>query len=77
MMYDGHMSSTEAHLRLIGTQLIDTQTASVIAEFRKERTHTAVGVVHAVLAFNFNDDTLLVKALVALCVNRWLDWTGS
>jgi hypothetical protein len=58
-------------------QLIDIEAGKVIAEFRKERRHTAVGIVHAVLGFNFNDDALLVKALIALCVNRWLDWTGS
>jgi hypothetical protein len=29
------------------------------------------------LQYSFNHDSLLIEALVALCVNRWIDLHGS
>ncbi|KAF9533439.1 hypothetical protein CPB83DRAFT_845262 [Crepidotus variabilis] len=37
---------------------------------------TAVGPSHAHFQYSFNHDLLLTEALVALCINRWIDLHG-
>ncbi|KAI0928043.1 hypothetical protein AcW2_004179 [Taiwanofungus camphoratus] len=45
---------------------------TVIATFRRETEETPVGVAHAAMQYNFDNDTLLLESLVALCLNRWM-----
>ncbi|KDR81795.1 hypothetical protein GALMADRAFT_59462 [Galerina marginata CBS 339.88] len=47
-----------------------------IAVFRRYTQATAIGPSHAVLQYTFTQDWLLTEALVALCVNRWIDLHG-
>uniref|UniRef100_A0A8H7Y594 DUF6593 domain-containing protein n=1 Tax=Psilocybe cubensis TaxID=181762 RepID=A0A8H7Y594_PSICU len=47
-----------------------------IAVFRRYKQATAIGPSHAVLQYSFTQDSLLVDALVALCVVRWVDIHG-
>ncbi len=37
---------------------------------------TPVGPSHALLQCSFDDEALLLDALLALCLNRWIDWQG-
>ncbi|KAK0210576.1 hypothetical protein DFS33DRAFT_1370995 [Desarmillaria ectypa] len=47
-----------------------------IAAFRRYVSSTAVGPTHGLLQYKFNHDTLLVEALLALALNRWIDLHG-
>ncbi|KAF9009411.1 hypothetical protein BDQ17DRAFT_1235893 [Cyathus striatus] len=47
-----------------------------IAIFRRYAQPTAVGPSHGLLQYTFNHDLLLAEALVALCLNRWIDIHG-
>ncbi|KAF8188400.1 hypothetical protein BJ912DRAFT_1022525 [Pholiota molesta] len=47
-----------------------------IACFRRIVQPTAIGPSHAILQYTFTSDWLLIEALVALCVNRWIDLHG-
>jgi len=47
-----------------------------IAAFRRLTQSTAIGPSHALLQYTFNHDPLLIEALIALCVNRWIDLHG-
>ncbi|KIM80798.1 hypothetical protein PILCRDRAFT_9233 [Piloderma croceum F 1598] len=44
-----------------------------IARFRREYEETPVGPSYAYLQFCFDNDLLLLEAMLALCVNRWMD----
>jgi len=44
-----------------------------IARFRREYEDTPVGPSYAYLQFCFDSDRLLLEALLALCINRWVD----
>ncbi len=35
-----------------------------------------MGRAYAYLKFTFHEEALLRDALVALCLNRWIDWQG-
>ncbi len=43
--------------------------------FRQPR-ETPVGPAHALLQYSFDDDRLMLEALLALSLNRWIDWRG-
>ncbi|GLB35397.1 hypothetical protein LshimejAT787_0209620 [Lyophyllum shimeji] len=47
-----------------------------IAAFRRYSQTTFVGPSHGFLQYTFNHDLLLVEALLALCLNRWIDLHG-
>lgn len=47
-----------------------------IAAFRRYAQATPVGPSHGVLHYTFSHDILLLEALLALCLNRWIDWRG-
>jgi hypothetical protein len=47
-----------------------------IAAFRRYSHETAVGPSHGLFQYTFNNDLLLVEALLALCLNRWIDLYG-
>ncbi|KAG1782780.1 hypothetical protein EV702DRAFT_1176955 [Suillus placidus] len=47
-----------------------------IAKFQKLSQATPIGPSHGTLQYSFSHDLLLLEALVALNLNRWLDWTG-
>lgn len=47
-----------------------------IAVFRRYAQVTVVGPSHAMLQYTFDSWDLLVDALLALCVNRWIDKHG-
>ncbi|KAF8959076.1 hypothetical protein BDZ97DRAFT_1906324 [Flammula alnicola] len=47
-----------------------------IACFRRFTHATVIGPSHALLQYTFTQDWLLIEALVALCVNRWIDVHG-
>ena len=47
-----------------------------IAAFRRLTQSTAIGPSHAFVQYTFNHDPLLIEALLALCVNRWIDLHG-
>ncbi|KAF9566340.1 hypothetical protein CPC08DRAFT_682742 [Agrocybe pediades] len=47
-----------------------------LAAFRRFTQPTAIGPSHAILQYTFLHDTLLMEALVALCVVRWVDIHG-
>jgi len=47
-----------------------------IAGFRRLTQPTAIGPSHAIVQYTFNHDPLLIEALLALCVNRWIDLHG-
>ncbi|KAJ3542418.1 hypothetical protein NMY22_g3522 [Coprinellus aureogranulatus] len=49
---------------------------SKIAIFRRYAQVTVVGPSHAMLQYTFDNWDLLVDALLALCVNRWVDKHG-
>ncbi|KAF9477379.1 hypothetical protein BDN70DRAFT_881284 [Pholiota conissans] len=49
---------------------------SRIACFRRFTQSTVIGPSHALLQYTFTSDWLLIEALVALCVNRWIDLHG-
>ncbi|KAI5124491.1 hypothetical protein M0805_003018 [Coniferiporia weirii] len=44
-----------------------------IAFFRKYDQATPVGPSHGFLQYTFTQSTLLLEAILALCLNRWLD----
>jgi len=46
---------------------------TIIAKFRLEYEDTPVGPCYAYLQFCFDNDLLLLEAMLALCVNRWID----
>jgi len=46
---------------------------TIIAKFRLEHEDTPVGPCYAYLQFCFDNDLLLLEAMLALCVNRWMD----
>ncbi|KAG2157399.1 hypothetical protein DEU56DRAFT_764440 [Suillus clintonianus] len=47
-----------------------------IAKFQKHSQATPIGPSHGTLQYSFSHDLLLLEALLALNLNRWLDWTG-
>jgi len=47
-----------------------------IASYRRSNQNTPVGPSYAFLSYIFNNDYLLLEALIALSINRWLDWRG-
>lgn len=47
-----------------------------IAAFRRYAHETAVGPSHGLFQYTFKNDLLLVEALIALCLNRWIDLYG-
>ncbi|KAG1756480.1 uncharacterized protein EDB91DRAFT_1325517 [Suillus paluster] len=47
-----------------------------IAMFQKLTQATPIGPSHATLQYSFSHDLLLLEALLALNLNRWLDWTA-
>ena len=47
-----------------------------IAAFRWYSQMTAVGPSYALLQYTFTQEDLLVEALLALCLNRWIDLHG-
>lgn len=47
-----------------------------IAKFQKLSQATPIGPSHGTLQYSFSHDLLLLEALIALNLNRWLDWTG-
>ncbi|KAG0705016.1 hypothetical protein DFH29DRAFT_908421 [Suillus ampliporus] len=47
-----------------------------IAIFQRISQATPIGPSHGTLQYNFSHDLLLLEALLALNLNRWLDWTG-
>jgi len=47
-----------------------------IAIFRRFPQPTPVGPSHGYVQYTFKNDLLLIEALIALSLNRWLDWRG-
>ncbi|OAX39193.1 hypothetical protein K503DRAFT_104550 [Rhizopogon vinicolor AM-OR11-026] len=47
-----------------------------IAFFRWFSQQTPIGPSHGTLEYSFSHDLLLLEALLALNLNRWLDWTA-
>jgi hypothetical protein len=47
-----------------------------IAIFRRYAQSTPIGPSHGMLQYTFSHDRLLLEALLALCLNRWIDWRG-
>ncbi|EAU88231.2 hypothetical protein CC1G_03903 [Coprinopsis cinerea okayama7 len=47
-----------------------------IAVFRRYAQATVVGPSHGLFQYTFINDPLLVDALLALCINRWIDLHG-
>jgi len=47
-----------------------------IATYRRYDQATPVGPSYAFMSYLFDNDPLLLEALVALCINRWIDWQG-
>jgi hypothetical protein len=47
-----------------------------IAVFRRFAQATPIGPSHGMLHYTFSHDPLLLEALLALCLNRWIDWRG-
>lgn len=47
-----------------------------IAVFRLCAQATAIGPSHGLLQYTFTQEVLLMEALVALCINRWIDRYG-
>lgn len=45
-----------------------------IAVYRKFSQATPIGPSHGTLEYNFTDGLFLLQALLALNLNRWLDW---
>ncbi|KAH7910644.1 hypothetical protein BJ138DRAFT_1180114 [Hygrophoropsis aurantiaca] len=45
-----------------------------IAYFRRFPQETPIGISHAYFEYGFNHPLLLLEALLALSLNRWLDW---
>jgi len=45
-----------------------------IAVFRRIAQMTPIGPSHGMLRYTFNHDILLLESLLALCLNRCLDW---
>jgi hypothetical protein len=75
--YDVRLSSSPVSgpVAHFGLQLY-TEPDRRIAIFRRFVQLTPVGPSHAVLQYAFNNDLLLLEALLALCLNRWIDWCG-
>ncbi|KAF9036674.1 hypothetical protein BJ165DRAFT_594591 [Panaeolus papilionaceus] len=59
----------------LGIQLYAAQNMR-IAVFTRITQATAIGPSHGHLQYTFVHDTLLIEALVALCLNRWIDLHG-
>ncbi|KAF6764785.1 hypothetical protein DFP72DRAFT_322716 [Ephemerocybe angulata] len=53
-----------------------TGVPSKIGDFRRYAQATVVGPSHAMLQYKFDTWDLLVEALLALCLNRWIDLHG-
>ncbi|KAF8894696.1 hypothetical protein BD779DRAFT_1669166 [Infundibulicybe gibba] len=47
-----------------------------IAVFRRFTQQTVVGPSHGLLQYTFTNDLLLTEAILALCLNRWIDVHG-
>jgi len=47
-----------------------------IALFRKYNQLTAIGPSHGLIQYTFSNDNLLIEALLALLLNRWIDTNG-
>ncbi|KAH0584340.1 hypothetical protein H2248_009882 [Termitomyces sp. 'cryptogamus'] len=47
-----------------------------IAAFRRYSQTTVVGPSHGLFQYTFTNELLLVEALLALCLNRWIDLHG-
>jgi len=47
-----------------------------IASYRRCDQATPIGPSYAFMSYLFDNDLLLLEALVALCINRCLDWHG-
>jgi len=47
-----------------------------IATYRRSNQDTPIGPSYAFLSYIFNNDPLLLEALIALCINRWIDRQG-
>lgn len=47
-----------------------------IALFRKYNQSTAIGPSHGLIQYTFSNDVLLIEALLALLLNRWIDMNG-
>jgi len=45
-----------------------------IATFRRFAQHTPIGPSHGHLRYTFHDDRFLLRVLVSLCLNRWMEW---
>ncbi|PPR04957.1 hypothetical protein CVT24_010415 [Panaeolus cyanescens] len=73
----GHGSSGE-RIEIIHRRMMYLYAAQNmrIAVFTRITQATAVGPSHGLLQYTFVHDTLLIEALVALCLNRWIDLHG-
>jgi len=68
--------STESSTEYRGAyDLYNVATGQILAGFRRFQSiqQTPAGPMYATLAHGFDDDELLLYAVLALCVNRWMD----
>lgn len=74
--YDVSVLDTPKFLsELAGLQLYAPQNRR-IASFRRFDQQTPVGPSHGYMQYTFVQPDLLLEALLALCMNRWLDING-
>ncbi|CDO69387.1 hypothetical protein BN946_scf184575.g12 [Trametes cinnabarina] len=60
-----------------GYELFSMDTESRIARYDPTpRNLPKVGRAYALLEYGFHEDNLIRDALLALCLNRWIDWRG-
>jgi hypothetical protein len=61
----------------VRAQLLDARGARLAEYRRTDVCAPGIGQLHALLHLWFDDETVLLEALLALCINRWIDWHGS
>ncbi|KAI0648258.1 hypothetical protein C8Q79DRAFT_1008605 [Trametes meyenii] len=60
-----------------GYELFSMDPESRIARYDPTpRTLPRIGRAYALLEYGFHEDNLIRDALLALCLNRWIDWRG-
>ncbi|TCD65626.1 hypothetical protein EIP91_002431 [Steccherinum ochraceum] len=60
------------------TYMMSAATGNLLAGFVPENVVSPhVGPIHGRLAFNFDNDELMLYALMSLCIVRWVDHSGT
>ena len=73
--HERHSGSHMPRDRLPSSQLFAIPNRR-IAIFRRYAQATPIGPSHGMLQYTFSHDLLLLEALLALCLNRWIDMRG-